>query len=80
MNCLQSPNETADGDDLVVRIAERVAEADGVDPMALPPLAEVLDADLLERLLDSADTSVSVGFEYHGHTVVVCGEGEIQLK
>jgi len=48
--------------------------------MDLPPLADVLDADLLDRLLDTADTSVSVGFEYRGHTVVVCSEGEIQLK
>lgn len=79
MNCLHPPNETAD-DDLVVGIVERVAEREGVDPMELPPLADVLDADLLDRLLDTADTSVSVGFEYRGHTVVVCSEGEIQLK
>jgi hypothetical protein len=80
MNCSKSPDETPGTDELVVDIVERVAEVEGVDVLELPPLSDVLDADLLEQLLDTAKTTVSVGFEYRGHTIVVCGEGEIELK
>ncbi|WP_135821660.1 HalOD1 output domain-containing protein [Halostella litorea] len=80
MNCLPPADETRGTGELVVEIAERVADEEGVSPLELPPLADALDAEVLEQLIDTAETPVSVGFEYLGHTVVVCGEGEIELK
>lgn len=67
------------------RIAEAVADAEGVDPVALdPPLFDVLDGDLLDGLIRSneqseTDASLNVSFEYHGYTVQVAADGRVSV-
>lgn len=67
------------------RIAEAVADAEGVDPVALdPPLFEVLDGDLLNDLIRSnerncADETLHVSFEYLDYTVQVAAGGRVSL-
>ncbi|WP_159901731.1 HalOD1 output domain-containing protein [Salinirussus salinus] len=65
-------------DSLAVRLACAVAAVRGVEPTRLPPLADVLDPEPLERLLASAATDppaeVSVRFQYAGLVVRVTAD------
>jgi len=68
------------------RIAEAVADAEGVDVVTLdPPLFEVLDGDLLDGLIRSnelseTDATLHVSFEYHGYTVQVAADGRVSVE
>lgn len=68
-----------------MRVIRNVAEVDDVDPVELPPLYEVVDADLLDGLVastpDRADApSLSVTFEYCGYTVTIDGTREVSIE
>ncbi|RZV10416.1 hypothetical protein BDK88_1574 [Natrinema hispanicum] len=70
---------------VVPRIIERIAEADGVDPTSMtPPLADVVDPDALNELIDhgsdDADRTFEVRFHYCGHEVVVTDDGDVALE
>jgi len=65
------------------RVVERVARAEGVDPLDLnAPLYDAIDPDALETLFrpDGAPTGGRLAFEYCGHTVVVSGDGSVSLS
>lgn len=60
------------------RVVEAIAEAEGVDPVALdPPLNAVIDLDALDELFSPNSgvprPSGRVEFEYDGYDVVVEG-------
>lgn len=63
-------------------VVETVAEAEGVDPLALPPLHSEIDPDALDALFQprlQSTSGLSVGevqFSYHGYTVRITGEPE----
>ena len=67
------------------RVAEAVADAEGVEPVALdPPLFDVLDGDRLDGLIRSnerseTDATLHVSFEYHGYTVQIAADGRVTL-
>lgn len=63
-----------------VAAATRVAEKEGIDPLELPPVYEVIDVTALNRLISSADDSVEVEFTYTGHEVTVSGNGEVRVS
>jgi hypothetical protein len=72
MNKLENP---------VPQIVDAVAEAEGVEPVTLdPPLAEVVDPDALETLVeDSTASDLEVRFAYRGHDIVVDNSGRVQV-
>lgn len=82
-----SKKEGAERDDSLTvteSVVTAVAEATGTSPMALPPLATVLDPDALEFLVSSAadgpdGSSMSVRFAYAGHAVVVDSLGDVTV-
>ena len=57
-----------------------VAEAKGVDPLDLPPLARAIDCESLDKFVDqSSDTmTFSIQFEYAGCRVTIT-ETEISI-
>lgn len=63
-------------------VVETVAEAEGVDPLALPPLYSEIDPDALDTLFQPRLQSTSglpvweVQFSYHGYTVRITGRPE----
>ncbi|EMA40052.1 HalOD1 output domain-containing protein [Halobiforma nitratireducens] len=65
----------------VYAIVSAVAEATGEDPCDLPPLARVIDPDSLNALLtaESATGDTSVRFQYVDRTVVVRGDGTVDV-
>jgi hypothetical protein len=65
----------------VPQIVDAVAEAEGVEPVTLdPPLAEVVDPDALETLVeDSTASDLEVRFAYRGHDIVVDNSGRVQV-
>ncbi|NHN42871.1 hypothetical protein G9C85_14720 [Halorubellus sp. JP-L1] len=65
----------------VPRIVDAVAEAEDVDALALePPLADVVDPDALESLLEETSTStLEIQFRYQGHDVLVDANGLVQV-
>jgi hypothetical protein len=58
-------------------VVRAVAEADDCDPLALTPLTTVVDADALNRLVQSSTAapavSTRVEFEYEGYEVATNG-------
>jgi len=54
-----------------------VADAEGIDPIDLPPLHEATDPDALERLLSRNGGQVQ--FNYHGYQVTVGQQGVVAL-
>lgn len=59
-----------------VRVIEAVAEAADADPLAMEPLAAVVDPDALDGLL-SGPFDGHVSFAYAGHEVSVHGDGAV---
>lgn len=72
MNKLENP---------IPQIVDAVAEAEGVEPVTLdPPLAEVVDPDAVERLVEGSTASdLEIRFTYRGHDVVVDDSGRVQV-
>ncbi|HMB49198.1 HalOD1 output domain-containing protein [Natronoarchaeum rubrum] len=66
----------------VPEIIDAVAEAEGVEPAALdPPLAQVLDPDALETLVeDTTASELEIRFTYRDHEVVVDGSGRVRIS
>ncbi len=64
---------------IVQSIIYHVSDLSGIDPLDLPTLYDVLDPTCLERLVESADDSVTVEFDYFGYHVRVDGDGNVQL-
>lgn len=57
-------------------VCKRVAEAEDVSPLELPPLHAAIDPTVIESLPEGA----TLTFSYHGHTVVVYGEGTVTVR
>lgn len=55
-----------------------VADAEGVDPVDLPPLAEAIDPDALDQLLSGDEGQVR--FNYNGYGVTVDQRGVVDLE
>lgn len=65
-------------DSLVVEVVSLVSEAKGIEPLELPPLAETIDPEAIERILESdVNESATVRFEYAGCEIGVTANGEI---
>jgi PAS domain S-box-containing protein len=54
-----------------------VADAEGVDPIDLPPLSDCIDPDALDRLLSRGECLVRL--HYQGYTVTVDQRGSVTL-
>lgn len=68
------------------RIVEAVADAEGVDPLELPPLYDAVDPDAVDSLFapqlrvgSVPSHDAAVRFEYHGYVVRVAATGRISL-
>lgn len=65
---------------LVTEIVSSTAQHTGTDPLALPPLYESVDADALERLLNTTSKSdVTVTFTYAGARLEVRNDGDVRV-
>ena len=65
------------------RLITAVADEEGVDPVELsPPLAETIDPDALDALLDRADPSsqLEVRFTYWEHEIVARANGDVDIQ
>lgn len=60
-------------------VVEAVAFVTGLDPLDIEPLGRVVDADALDRLLESADRA-AVSFEMEGLAVRVTAGGDIEIE
>lgn len=66
--------------DIIHQIVRRIAEADGVDPLDLPPLAWVVDVDALESFFTSNRCHAFTEFEYQNRTITIEGDGTITMS
>lgn len=66
-------------DDLLDRLLEEVAVASQTPATELPMLAETVDGELLERLCQGADDTLTLSFRYHGCHVTVSGDGHVDV-
>ncbi|MFC4540644.1 HalOD1 output domain-containing protein [Halosolutus amylolyticus] len=62
-----------------VRVVEAIADATNTDVLDLqPPLYDAIDPSALDQLVTGAE-SVSVQFDYQGHTITVRGDGTVAV-
>ena len=63
------------------QVIERIAQREGVDPISLSPLYEVIDPDALDSLFSPTSTcdrrSGAVEFTYCGYNVSVSFDGDV---
>ena len=59
----------------------RIADAGDVDPIDLPPLADVVDPDALDALfVGDGRSEGTVRFDYCGHAVEVRASGDVRVE
>lgn len=66
-------------DELLEAVVDTVADAEGVSPLELRPLASVIDPDALDTLFPS-ETGVTLEFEYLGYRVRLSGAERITVE
>lgn len=62
-----------------VRIIEAVANLKGCDPLDLPPLQHVVDADALDAII-ADDKSIEIEFQYANTKVSLCADGWLHIE
>ena len=67
-------------DELLSVVVSAVADAEGVSPLELRPLATAIDPDAIEALFRTATDDVSLEFGYHGYRVRVSGDERITVE
>lgn len=63
-------------------VVERVANREGVHPLELDPLYEVIDPSALDALVRTHEQKTSglqITFVYHGYEVTVTAEGVVHV-
>lgn len=60
-------------------VVSAVADRAGVDPIALPPLHDVVDPGALDSLF-VRDADGFIEFRYHGYDVVVRSDGRVETR
>lgn len=70
-----------DSDDLSTSVAVvyTVAEAEGTDPLDLPPLYDAIDPDYLDRLGDDPTADDYARFTYAGYRVHATASGDVTV-
>lgn len=66
-------------DNVVARIVEVVAAADGVDQSELDPLYDHIDPDILRNLHDQEKGEWNFTFRYTDHQVTLTDDGQILI-
>lgn len=60
-------------------VVRAIAEARGTSPLALPPLADVLDPDALDALYAEERAASHVTFDYAGYSVSVAPDRTVTV-
>lgn len=68
-----------------MRVIERVADAEGVDPWTLdPPLCDAIDPVALDQVIagiaDGSSSCGRVSFQYYGYDLSVDSDGNVDLR
>lgn len=65
----------------LVAVVETIAEAEGVDPLQLPPLYRAIDPAILEMLVEEQHNGIRhVEFEYLDYRILVADDGMLQIR
>lgn len=77
--------EVAGGTESITEtVIMKVAEAEGVGPLEIPPLEDAVDTDALESLfsdtwVDEGQRDVRVEFSYCGYEIAVEGDRGVEI-
>ncbi|MEF8818522.1 MAG: HalOD1 output domain-containing protein [Haloferacaceae archaeon] len=74
-----APGGRADDRSPAAAVAETVAAREGVAKTALPPVADAVDPDALDAVVDGDDDRRRLSFEYCGYPVTVHADGSVSL-
>lgn len=64
---------------ITTTVAVAIAEATGQDVMDIPPIGSYVDCEAFDTLLESADSTLSISFNYEDRRVFVTGDGRIEV-
>ena len=75
------PEQVRSYESVLVDVVTAIAERDGVDPLALPPLYETIDFEQFEDLFvgHGYQPTERVQFQYCGHTVELTTDGSVTI-
>ena len=77
---LQTPAESVEEREAVTEaVVAAVADAEGVSPLELDPLASAIDPDALNALYRDGRRGVAIEFAYQGYEVDVSGDGRVSV-
>lgn len=77
------PPSPSSGGSVTLKVVEKVAERENVEPADLPPIADVIDPDALNNVVDSIknrDTDAHFSFTYLNHTVHIYADYSVELE
>lgn len=78
--CMGAHSRQTSVERISTRVVESIADARGVDPTDLDvPLYWEIDLEALDRLCESDTATLEVTFTYDGTTVIVQGDGRIEV-
>ena len=75
------PEQVRSYESVLVDVVTAIAEREGVDPLALPPLYDTIDFDRFEHLfaVHGGYPPERVQFQYCGHTVEIATDGSVAI-
>ena len=75
------PERATSYESVLVDVVTEIAEREGTDPLALPPLYDTIDFDRFEDLFTGhrGNPPERVQFQYCGHIVEVATDGSVAI-
>lgn len=64
---------------IALSVLEAVSDARGVDPMALPPLGDRIDADALQQVVESASVDLEIVLSIYDCRVEIDDQGNVAV-
>lgn len=78
---IDAESRATDGSRISVHVLDAVADAEGKDPLDLEPvLADVVDPDALELLVNDGRFGGTIEFTYRDYRVSVDGDGHVSVS
>lgn len=66
--------------EIALSIINEIADLEQIDPLELPSFHDSIDADALERCIESAGESATIQFTYCLYEITVEGDGTVIIN
>lgn len=78
METLSKRSQSGCDDALIIQIVTTIAEKEQCDPLALPPISDIVDPDALEQVAGGVGVT-EISFSYSGYHVRIEDDGHVAV-